>query len=1103
MKLTLCDGNSRRDLAWAGGLALLARLVVCLLALGVGGLLVTEAGWGQAGKPAKDLSPAERSRLRKEAATLTKKGVALYQQGRWIEAAKVWEQILEVNRKIYPEKEYPNGHGVLAAILNNVGFLFNQAGDYAKAEPYYREALAMCRKLYSLKVYPRGHIDLAFALDSLGCLLQNQGKYDEAEPLLAHALAMRRKLFPVERYPRGHDDLVASLNNLAFLFYTQGDYRKAEPFFRDALAMGRKLYSPKGHPNLAGSLSNLAMLLQDQGKYTEADTYYREALAMRRKLYPPGRFPDGHPDLAQSLNNLGNLLQGQGEYARAEPFFRDALAMYQKLYPSKHYPNGQPDLEVTLNNLAYLFYLQGKYKEAAPFYRDALAMARKLYPVARFPNGHPDLTVSVSNMATLLMAQGKYREAEPLYRETLAMRRKLYPPARYPDGHPGLATSLNNLGTLFLVQRKCDRAEPFYRDGLAMCRKLYPRQHYPDGHPDLALGLNNWGSLLFFQGKDTAAVAALGQGLAMYQKLADVFAETHAEAEALNYLASLPGTQHIFLSATLRLSKTDPAAHYAILWEGKAALARVLERRQRFLGGMRDPALRKKMEKLLEVRRQLAALVLTPAGSKGDQDRAKRLSRLTESKEALEKELAAKVPGQVRQKATYPGLVKALPSRSVFVDLFYYYRRAKDPRARSTAHYVAFLLAKGQPVRRIELGEARPITDALTAWRRDIEANRPSRAATQLRRLVWDKLAGYLPASLDTVYLCPDGELSALPWAALPGKKAGTVLLEEHAFALVPHGPFLVQQLTRPHKSADQRGVLLALGDVHYGRKPAPLLRTTDAPPPPRPAVRGPKNDTWPELPGSGVEVRGVAALARGLPHPLRVVERWDTAAGTRQLLADLPRATWAHLATHGYFAAPKSAVRKTLYQEPDFLLGLKGERRGVGARNPLTQSGLVLAGANRPRKETGDGGIVTAEAIAGLPLEKLELAVLSACETGLGESATGEGVFGLQRAFHLAGTKNVVASLWRVNDQAAAALMVLFYHYQWEKGQRPLVALRNAQLALYRHPKNLGKLARGRGLPNFAEEVEHVSSGPKETPTQGRAPVKFWAAFVLSGAGQ
>jgi CHAT domain-containing protein len=222
-------------------------------------------------------------------------------------------------------------------------------------------------------------------------------------------------------------------------------------------------------------------------------------------------------------------------------------------------------------------------------------------------------------------------------------------------------------------------------------------------------------------------------------------------------------------------------------------------------------------------------------------------------------------------------------------------------------------------------------------------------------------------------------------------------------------------------------------------------------------------------------------------------------------VLADLPRARVAHLATHGFFAAPKTKVRTALFaEEAAFARGVKGrERVGAGARNPLVQTGLVLAGANLPIKDIhrDDGGLLTGEAIAGLPLDGLELVVLSACETGLGELDR-EGVFGLQRAFHLAGAHNVVASLWKVNDEATAALMKLFYHQLWVEKKPPLEALRAAQLYLYRHPGQVGELARG--APDFFQNLKPL---PKETSPPAleakRAPVKLWAAFVLSGAGR
>jgi CHAT domain-containing protein len=113
----------------------------------------------------------------------------------------------------------------------------------------------------------------------------------------------------------------------------------------------------------------------------------------------------------------------------------------------------------------------------------------------------------------------------------------------------------------------------------------------------------------------------------------------------------------------------------------------------------------------------------------------------------------------------------------------------------------------------------------------------------------------------------------------------------------------------------------------------------------------------------------------------------------------------------------------------------------------------------------------MTAEEVAAIDLKGCELAVLSACETGLGATAGGEGVLGLQRAFHAAGCRTVVASLWRVDDAATRALMARFYANLWERKQPALEALRNAQLSVLDDP-DLG----ARGNPHL------------------------WAAWVLSG---
>ena len=231
------------------------------------------------------------------------------------------------------------------------------------------------------------------------------------------------------------------------------------------------------------------------------------------------------------------------------------------------------------------------------------------------------------------------------------------------------------------------------------------------------------------------------------------------------------------------------------------------------------------------------------------------------------------------------------------------------------------------------------------------------------------------------------------------------------------------------------------------------------------------------------------------LSRPRRVVELKGDAAGTEQVLRALPQARWVHFDTHGSFADPD--VQSVLQSDPDPLNRLRRAGAATLARNPLVLSGLFV-GRKIGRSEEAsviapdDQGILTAEAIAGLSLQGLDLAVLSACETGLGTVAGGEGVFGLQRAFHLAGARTVVASLWAVNVGPTQELMAQFYKNLWEKKLPKLEALRQAQLTMLRE---YGFREPGGAPVRVKERNGAVTSGEIR-----RLPPVFWAGFVISG---
>jgi CHAT domain-containing protein len=163
------------------------------------------------------------------------------------------------------------------------------------------------------------------------------------------------------------------------------------------------------------------------------------------------------------------------------------------------------------------------------------------------------------------------------------------------------------------------------------------------------------------------------------------------------------------------------------------------------------------------------------------------------------------------------------------------------------------------------------------------------------------------------------------------------------------------------------------------------------------------------------------------------------------------------HLATHGFFLSDAKQASTPDLIGPSRAKSYPGNRLELLARvpNPLLRSGLALAGVNTWLQECDDAlppkaedGLLTAFDVAGLDLLDTDLVVLSACETGLGTIQVGEGVFGLRRAFMLAGAKTLVMSLWKVPDQATQELMVDFYQ-RLLTGAPRAQALREAQLAL------------------------------------------------------
>jgi CHAT domain-containing protein len=265
---------------------------------------------------------------------------------------------------------------------------------------------------------------------------------------------------------------------------------------------------------------------------------------------------------------------------------------------------------------------------------------------------------------------------------------------------------------------------------------------------------------------------------------------------------------------------------------------------------------------------------------------------------------------------------------------------------------------------------------------------------------------------------------------------------------------------------------------------------------PPRKFGRAPRDDAatpFDPLPATAGELASIERNYRQIFGAAGITTLERSAASETAFRRQASQHRYLHLATHGFFAAAKykSALARVARERdrPEQLALITSQ--SLSGFHPNLLSGLALAGANHPTDE--DDGILTAEEVQTFDLRGTELVVLSACETGLGERAGGEGLLGLQRAFQVAGAKTVIASLWKVEDVATRDLMERFYENLWSKtkedGKTPLYtkleALREAQLWMLKE--------RGpRGGTMVEDDLK--AAGEK------RLPPYYWAAFVLSG---
>jgi CHAT domain-containing protein/tetratricopeptide (TPR) repeat protein len=860
-----------------------------------------------------------------------------------------------------------------------------------------------------------------------GQLIDAELRYKQAVEILSERL--------------GEDDAIIStgLNGWAVCLIEMGDYAAAEPLLRRAMIIDSKSVDEDSDYH-SQTLSNLGMLKFYDGKYAEAEPLLRRTLDMRRRTH-------GEDDLsvADSLNQLAALYQAIKHTRKAEKLFKQALHIRRN--------HGDPlDVAQSLNNLALCYREANRNAEAEPLYQEALNIYRtqqEEHPL-RFARG-------LSNLAGVYFDLGDYGRAEPLVSQALAIRRTL------GDQAWALGPVVNNLATIYHATGRYEAAERLYIEAIAARRRIVG-----DRHPRMRTALSNLAHMYIAMDRPTDALTLMREVIAIDDRLiANVF-PIASENQRLAYVASLQWNLEGILSLICRYfhnSSSVVSEGLDIVLRRKGVVAESMAARRDDLLSGRYPMLEPKMREWRSLRMKLAEETLAGPGRDGVETHRKRLEQLEDDADRLEAELASEMPEMSLEHrlraADRQHVAQAMTEGSVLVEFVRFAVRDSGGASRSegSTHYAAFVMEAGRAdeVRIVDLGETKPIDDLVLEFREAIStaptwftrfmAHVGVRShhdqGEALRSRIFDPL-GLGPGNDRRIFVSPEGTLAWIPFEALPTGSGH--LIDHYRISYLSVGRDLLRLgYASPVPAGD--AVVVADPNFDLGSSDKTELAATGFPRETQSRDIRSARIHFQRIPATRTEGQQVSQMLGVRPL------LWDAAVEGQLKGLRSPRVL--HLATHGFFLPnqPDPGVERRTPSGIEWSAEEGARLTGPGMENPLLRSGLALSGANtwlahRSLPAVAEDGILNSVDVSGLELAGTDLAVLSACETALGTAHVWEGVFGLRRAFTLAGARTLVMSLWKVADRQTTELILDFYQ-RLLAGEPRAEALRDAQLAL------------------------------------------------------
>lgn len=868
------------------------------------------------------------------------------------------------------------------------------------------------------------------------CRLLEQDRIDAAaEPASrAYELASRD-------LPDSHRHYRLSLYNHAGVRFKLTDYRTAADLFARLVELERG--SPqRDEVALLAALNGLGLACLELGQLKEAEQAIREAVERIR------RTGDGlHPSMANVLGSLAEVYRELHDYDAAVPLFTEAIQIVRdKLGEENH------EYARQLNNFGIMHLQRGDLESAEPALRRALEIRRQCLGPE-----HPEVAQGCSTLAGLYLAERRVEEAEELFREAEGINARVF-----GEGHPRSAVIVNGRAQSRLVAGDLAGAA-----GLLEAAERLVKEKLGLGHPNRLAILRNLAFVYAISGRLDDALTLLEEFLEQETRLlAEVFA-VGSDRQRMVWVRSAAGTQSLLLSVALAIQDRHPertavAADWVLRRKGLTADAEGVHGEAVSSG--RFPHLRPTFDRLHELRQKRARKAVAGPGVEGSEGHSRLLAEWDQECERLEAELAEQTQGllnlQQPGRAIREIIAGQLPRGTLLVEYISFSRIDLGlPVATPSRAYAAIVLRGGDPetVDLMDLGDANGLDALIVRFRSELTGEleppaprhigpdpesvtaRPNMGdvGDLLRQRLLDPVLTGEPG-WSTLVLAPDGELSRLPFDVLPipdGRRLIDVALVNYVSTARD-----VLRWRKPAGGLAGAPLVIADPDFDLTRASSPPGLPEPAPPRTIPEVARMSGRRLDRLPGSRREGEQVAGLLGVRPCV--------GAEATEAKLKGARSPVVLHMATHGFFLEDRRRAEPPPFAGEEF-----GFLTGETQEHPLLRSGLALAGFNTALKKGAlpahaEDGFLTALDVLGLELTGTQLVVLSACETGLGASSTGEGVFGLRRSFQVAGARTLVMSLWKVPDEQTQELMRLFYG-RLLRGEARAEALRQAKLEL------------------------------------------------------